>query len=146
MNISSILENKSLEKRIAITPEIAKKYIGLGFKLSLQKNYGVEQIKANNFEDKILDFSDEIDNGQNAFEDTISILHNVDKFITSDTAIAHLAATMDVKTYLLLSFSPDWRWHLELNKKCFYPNLTILKQSKFGDWSNVFKDLKKILI
>ena len=114
--------------------------------ISLQKNYGIEQIKANNFEDKILDFSNEIDNGQNAFEDTISILHNVDKFITSDTAIAHLAATMNVKTYLLLSFSPDWRWHLELNKKCFYPNLTILKQSKFDDWSNVFKDLKKILI
>ena len=41
MNLSSVLENQELEKRIAITPEIAKKYISLGFNLSLSKNYGV---------------------------------------------------------------------------------------------------------
>ena len=41
MNIVSILENQDIEKRIAITPEIAKKYISLGFNLSLPKNYGV---------------------------------------------------------------------------------------------------------
>ena len=41
MNIVSISENKHIEKRIAITPEIAKKYISLGFNLSLPKNYGV---------------------------------------------------------------------------------------------------------
>ena len=40
MNLASILENQDIEKRIAITPEIAKKYIGLGFNLSLPKNYG----------------------------------------------------------------------------------------------------------
>ena len=41
MNLVSILENKSVEKRLAITPEIAKKYISLGFKLFLPKGYGV---------------------------------------------------------------------------------------------------------
>jgi len=40
MYLVSISENKLLEKRLAITPEIAKKYIGIGFKLSLQTNYG----------------------------------------------------------------------------------------------------------
>ena len=40
MNLASILENKNKEKRIAITPEIAKKYISLGFNISLPKNYG----------------------------------------------------------------------------------------------------------
>jgi NAD(P) transhydrogenase subunit alpha len=40
MHLVSILENKEVEKRIAITPDIAKKYIDLGFKLSLQNNYG----------------------------------------------------------------------------------------------------------
>ena len=41
MNLISILENSEVERRIAVTPEIAKKYINLGFKLSLSKNYGV---------------------------------------------------------------------------------------------------------
>ena len=40
MRIVSILENKNLEKRIAITPEIAKKYIALGCEVSLSENYG----------------------------------------------------------------------------------------------------------
>ena len=40
MKIASILENQNLEKRIAITPEIAKKYLSLGFEIYLTENYG----------------------------------------------------------------------------------------------------------
>ena len=40
MKIGSILENQQIEKRIAITPEIVKKYISLGFKINLSENYG----------------------------------------------------------------------------------------------------------
>ena len=40
MKIGSISENKEFEKRIAITPEIAKKYKTLGFEVSIIKNYG----------------------------------------------------------------------------------------------------------
>ena len=40
MKIGSISENKQFEKRIAITPEIAKKYINLGFEVNLVTNYG----------------------------------------------------------------------------------------------------------
>ena len=40
MRIVSILENQNIEKRIAITPEIAKKYIALGFEITLVEKYG----------------------------------------------------------------------------------------------------------
>ena len=40
MIVGSVSENKSLEKRISITPEIAKKYINLGFEVQLSENYG----------------------------------------------------------------------------------------------------------
>jgi len=40
MIIGSISENQDLEKRISITPEIAKKYTNLGFKIKLSENYG----------------------------------------------------------------------------------------------------------
>ena len=39
MKIASILENQNIEKRIAITPEIAKKYISLGIDVCLCENY-----------------------------------------------------------------------------------------------------------
>jgi NAD(P) transhydrogenase subunit alpha len=40
MKIASILENQKFEKRIAITLEIAKKYISLGLEVYLSENYG----------------------------------------------------------------------------------------------------------
>ena len=40
MKIVSISENKKIEKRIAITPDIAKKYIALELEVSLPENYG----------------------------------------------------------------------------------------------------------
>ena len=40
MRIGSISENQTIEKRIAITPEIVKKYITLGFEVCLIENYG----------------------------------------------------------------------------------------------------------
>ena len=39
MRIVSVSENLKIEKRVAITPEIAKKYIALGFEVSLSENY-----------------------------------------------------------------------------------------------------------
>ncbi len=41
MKIVSLSENKSIEKRVAITPEIAKKYITSGFEVFLPKGYAV---------------------------------------------------------------------------------------------------------
>ena len=40
MRIVSVSENKNIEKRVAVTPDIAKKYISLGFDVSISKNYG----------------------------------------------------------------------------------------------------------
>ena len=37
MIIGSISENKEIEKRVSITPDIVKKYIDLGFKVQLAK-------------------------------------------------------------------------------------------------------------
>ena len=49
MIIGSISENKDLEKRISITPDIIKKYLSYGFKILIEKDYGSH-----------LGFSDEI--------------------------------------------------------------------------------------
>jgi NAD(P) transhydrogenase subunit alpha len=69
MKIGSILENKKIEKRISITPDIAKKYIDLGFDVSLSENYGDHLgikneeysnlgVKISNDEKEIIDSSD----------------------------------------------------------------------------------------
>tara|TARA_Y100001970_G_scaffold293257_1_gene438842 strand:+ start:1189 stop:2277 length:1089 start_codon:yes stop_codon:yes gene_type:complete len=41
MIVGSIFENHNLEQRISITPDVIKKYKGLGISINLPKNYGV---------------------------------------------------------------------------------------------------------
>ena len=64
MIIGSIHENQKFEKRIAITPELVKKYTSLGFEVCLIENYGLHLgIKDEQFKDvgvKILNNDNEI--------------------------------------------------------------------------------------
>jgi NAD(P) transhydrogenase subunit alpha len=85
MKIASILENQKIEKRIAITPEIAKKYISLGLKVSLSENYG-----------RHLGIKDEV------FKELgVSFLKNEEEIITNTDIIAQLGLLDDDKTSLL---------------------------------------------
>ncbi len=72
MLLTSAIENKEVEKRLAITPEIAKKYISLGFELSLPNGYG-----------KHLGFNDEDykNLGVNFSNDEKEIIRNADIII-----------------------------------------------------------------
>ncbi len=67
MKIGSILENQSIEKRIAITPEIVKKYVSLGFDVSLIENYGTH-LGIKDEEYKIV--------GANILKDEIEVLNS----------------------------------------------------------------------
>ncbi|OUX38104.1 MAG: NAD(P) transhydrogenase subunit alpha [Candidatus Pelagibacter sp. TMED273] len=64
MNICSILENQEIEKRIALTPDIVKKYLTLGLKVNLQKNYathlGIEDSIFNNLGANLISDAKEI--------------------------------------------------------------------------------------
>jgi len=85
MNLASISENKDKEKRIAVTPEIAKKYINLGFNLSLPKNYGTH-----------LGFADEEYKNLN-----VNILDNDEEIIGNSEIIIQLGLPSDDKLSLL---------------------------------------------
>ena len=72
MRIASVSEDKNIEKRIAVTPEVAKKYINLGFELSLPENYGAHLgIKDNEYKES----------GAVIFKDEKEIINNSDLFI-----------------------------------------------------------------
>ena len=72
MRIASVSENKKIEKRIAITPDIGKKYISLGFEVSLPENYG-EHL---GFKD-----SDYKETGIKIFKDEKEVLNNADVIV-----------------------------------------------------------------
>lgn len=67
------------------------------------------------------------------FSDTAAILKNLDFLISIDTAVAHLAGALNVKTFLLLSEKADWRWGRG-ERTIWYPAIKIFRQSRFGEW------------
>ena len=112
----------------------------------MQKGFGTEQIENFKYKNKLYNFSSEVDNGNNAFEDTIGILNNIDLVISADTALPHLSATMGIKTRILLPFSPDWRNFLKIKHSLWYEHIKIYRQDKINKWNSVFDIVKKDLI
>lgn len=81
----------------------------------------------------------------NDFSDTAAALKNLDVLITVDTAIAHLAGALGVKTYLLLCHAPDWRWFDNTEKTEWYPSVTIIKQHDRKTWEDVSAKLTEYI-
>jgi tetratricopeptide (TPR) repeat protein len=71
------------------------------------------------------------------FVDTAGAIANLDLVLTVDTSIAHLAAAMGVPTWIMLPFSPDWRWMLDRADSPWYPSVRLFRQTKPGDWAGV---------
>ena len=72
MRIGSILENQEFERRIAITPEIVKKYTSIGFEVCLSENYGSHLgIKDEQFKET----------GANISKDEMEILNSSDVIV-----------------------------------------------------------------
>ena len=114
--------------------------------ISLQKGFGLEQIKNFKHKDKLYNFSKEVDNGENIFEDTIGILQNIDLVISIDSSLVHLSSTIGIKTFALLHFCPDWRWNLMTKEFSWYDNLKIYRQEEVNKWDSIFSLLKKDLV
>jgi tetratricopeptide (TPR) repeat protein len=71
------------------------------------------------------------------FSDTAAAMANLDLIISVDTAVAHLAGALAKAVWVLLPFSPDWRWLLDREDSPWYPSARVFRQPAAGDWSNV---------
>ncbi len=107
--------------------------------LSLQKNVGVEQLRQLKDPDSVVDLGSRLDEDHGAFMDTAAVLESLDLLITSDTAVAHLAGALGVKVWVVLPFSPDWRWMLNREDSPWYPSMRLFRQRRPGDWPEVFE-------
>jgi tetratricopeptide (TPR) repeat protein len=109
--------------------------------VSLQKGYGSEQL--NNMPEgmQVTELGEQFDT-EGAFLDTAAVMMNLDLVITSDTALAHLAGALGVKTWVALKYVPDWRWMLGREDSPWYPSLTLYRQPKHGEWVPIFDQIK----
>ncbi len=81
------------------------------------------------------------------FSDTAALCECLDLVISVDTSVAHLSGALGKKTWILLPFSPDWRWLLNRDDSSpWYPQVKLYRQKQIGDWNGVLNQISSDLL
>ncbi len=114
---------------------------------SLQKYTGSEQLKELGGAFPVVDLGSRLDEGEGSgpFLDTAAVLNNLDLFVTSDTAVAHLAGALGVPVWVPLSKSASWQWMHEREDCPWYPTMRLFRQMALLDWPPVFERMAAAL-
>lgn len=107
---------------------------------SLQHGDAGAQITAAKLGDKIIDLGPAAD-----FLETAGRMMALDLVISVDTAPAHLAATLNVPTWIMVHHIPDWRWLKDREDSIWYSSVRLFRQKEPGDWPEVVKRLATAL-
>jgi Flp pilus assembly protein TadD len=73
------------------------------------------------------------------FADSAAALGEMELLISVDTAMIHLAGTLNHPSFLLLPHAPDWRWLLRRDDSPWYPSLVLCRQPRPRDWEAVIQ-------
>lgn len=101
----------------------------------LQKEVRAVDATALNQRTDIRQWSAQLD----SFADTAALVAQLDLVIAVDTSVAHLAAALGKPVWLLLPFSPDWRWLVGRDDTPWYPTMRLFRQATTGDWHPVLQ-------
>jgi Flp pilus assembly protein TadD len=105
--------------------------------ISLQRGPGVGQLRDVDF--PVLDVGSRLEVYSGDFAETAAVIAALDLVITVDSAVAHLAGSLDVPTWVALAYVPDWRWQLDREDSPWYPTMRLFRQRRRGDWAEVFE-------
>ncbi len=76
------------------------------------------------------------------FGEAASALSQLDLLVSIDAPVAHLAAAMGLRTWVLTPSTADWRWQLGGPDAPWYPSARLFRQTAPGDWAGVFADVR----
>jgi hypothetical protein len=77
--------------------------------------------------------------------DTAAVLALSDLLVAVDTSVVHLAGAMGRPVWVMLPFSPDWRWTLRDQASPWYPQARLFRQTMLGDWPSVIAQIAAAL-
>jgi tetratricopeptide (TPR) repeat protein len=71
------------------------------------------------------------------FIETAALVSCLDLVITVDTSVAHLAGALGRPTWILLPYTPDYRWLLDRDDSPWYPSVRLFRQTESRDYESV---------
>ncbi len=86
-----------------------------------------------------------LDHELHDFADTAAAMKNLDLVISVDTGAAHLAASLNVLTWVLVTKVPDWRWLLDRPDSPWYPSVRLFRQPRLNDWDATIAEVRQAL-
>jgi len=79
------------------------------------------------------------------FVETAALISCLDLVVTVDTSVAHLAAALGRPTWILLPFTPDYRWLLDREDSPWYPTVRLFRQDERRDYGIVLQRVREEL-
>jgi tetratricopeptide (TPR) repeat protein len=79
------------------------------------------------------------------FADTAALIANLDLLIAVDTSVVHLAGALAKPVWMLLPYTPDWRWLLDRDDSPWYPTIRLFRQDKSRSWDPVIARVRREL-
>jgi hypothetical protein len=90
----------------------------------------------------IIDFTTELTD----FSETAALVSCLDLVITVDTSVAHLSAALGRRTWIVLPYTPDYRWLLDRDDSPWYPTVRLFRQSADRDYTPVLAQVREELV
>jgi tetratricopeptide (TPR) repeat protein len=105
---------------------------------SLQKGLRTADIQTLGAQALITDLGSKVTD----FAETAALLPQLDLIVAVDTAVVHLAGALGIPTFVLMPFTPDWRWLRGRDDTPWYPSLRLFRQPKPREWDSVFDRIR----
>lgn len=84
--------------------------------------------------------------GAKGFADTAALIAGLERVVSVDTSVAHLAGSLGAPCLVLMSRpAVDWYANWKDDRTPWYPSMRFIRQRAPGDWAGVIADVAKAL-
>jgi tetratricopeptide (TPR) repeat protein len=80
------------------------------------------------------------------FAETAALASLMDVVVSVDTSVAHLAGALRRPTWIMLPYTPDWRWLIDRDDSPWYPTARLFRQDDTRAWDGVIDRIHQALL
>jgi tetratricopeptide (TPR) repeat protein len=77
-------------------------------------------------------------------DDLAALVCALDLVVSVDNTLVHLAGALGRPVWVLVSYSPDWRYRWQGEQMLWYPSARLLRQPRPGDWRSVIGETRRL--